>query len=133
MVVRLFKNEDYDEVSGWWKAHNEPVPPRELIPESTYIVETSDGRPWVCLSLIEFNTPWIAWSAGLVSNPEVDYHGRKEAVKELWDTVANVAKAKGYKNLLCIAPNKKLENRYKDLGFEVTKINQTFMVKELGE
>jgi len=132
MKIRLFTADDYNEVCSWWMSHNEPVPPKELISDYTYILETADGVPWICLSLITFNVPWIAWSAGLVSNPKVGSPGRKAAVKTLWDYVADMAKSMGYQNLLCVAPNEKLEARYKDLGFKVTKQNQTFLVKELG-
>lgn len=132
LSIRFYRDSDYEEVARWWSEHKEPVPPKDLIPQTTWIKETEDGRPWVCLSLITFNTPHIAWSAGAVSNPDVDRHGRKEAVQKLWEHVAEFTKRMGYKNLLCIAPNKKLEDRYKDLGFVPTKYNQTFMVKELG-
>lgn len=132
MNIRLFMNKDYEEVCRWWHQHGEPVPPRSLISDYTYILENKDGTPWVCLSLIAFNTPHIAWSAGLVSNPDIPKEGRKAAVKMLWDHVAEQARKMGYNNLLCIAPNKALEKRYQELGFEVTKTNQTFLVKSLG-
>ena len=132
MKIRAFRNDDYKDVCRWWVAAGEPIPPRELIPALTYILETEDGVPWVCLSLITFNTLFISWSCGLVSNPEVPKKGRKEAVRQLWDHVAMIAKSAGYKNLLCIAPSEKLEKRYQELGFVPTKRNQTFMVRELG-
>ena len=132
-MIRKYTKEDYKTICNWWESHNEPIPPMSLVSEHTYILENSEGTPWICLSLIAFNTPWIAWSAGLVSNPSVDKAGRKEAVKELWDYIANVAKDMGYTNLLCIAPNEALEKRYEELGFVVTKRNQTFMIKRIGE
>lgn len=133
MNIRQYTDSDYSEVCNWWQYHGEPVPPKELISEHTYILEEPHGKPWLCLSLITFNTPWIAWSAGLVSNPDLNCYGRKEAVRDLWDYVANVAKSMGYKNLLCIAPCEALEKRYEQLGFVPTKKNQTFMVRALGE
>lgn len=130
-MIRLFKDSDYKEICQWWQAAGEPVPPRNLIAPKTYILENSVGIPWICLSLIEFSTPHIAWSAGLVSNPSLTKEGRKAAVKELWDYVAATAKELGYANLLCIAPNERLEKRYAELGFIPTYRNQTFMVKPL--
>ncbi len=130
-MIRPYTERDYPIVCDWWEFHGEPIPPKELIPTSTYILE-KDGLPWVCLSLVMFNTPWIAWSCGLVSNPHISSEGRQDAVRDLWDHVAQIARLMGYKNLLCIAPNEQLEKRYEELGFKVTKKNQTFMVKELG-
>ena len=132
LKIRKFKEGDYELVCGWWKHRGEPIPPLELVSRNTYILENEAGTPWVCLTLIGFSTPWIAWSAGLVSNPELPKEGRKEAVKALWDFVADAASDLGYQNLLCMAPNEKLEARYKDLGFTVTKKNMTLLVRELG-
>jgi len=133
MNIRKYTDKDYEMICSWWKFHGEPIPPEELISQFTYILEAPIDKPWLCLSLITFNTPWVAWSAGLVSNPDIRAHGRKEAVKLLWDHVADLAKKMGYKNLLCIAPCESLEKRYAELGFVATKRNQTFMVKSLGE
>lgn len=121
---------DYNQIAGWWRDSGEAPPPRELIPEDTYVLENDKGVPWICLSLILFNVPW-AWSIGLVSNPNLPKEGRRDAVKHLWDFVARLAKVKGAKYLYCQAPNEKLEARYKEMGFTVTKKNVSLMLKEL--
>jgi hypothetical protein len=82
--IRKYNSEtDYEMICIWWGIHDEPIPPPELMTEYTYILENKEGIPWVSLSLMTFNTKWIAWSYGLVSNPDIAPEGRKEAVKQL--------------------------------------------------
>lgn len=130
--IRVFDaTRDYNEVCRWWAEAGEPRPPLEIIPRTTFILENNVSAPWICLSLIQFNVSQVAWSAGLVSNPDLPREGRKEAVKQLWDFVAGYAKNLGYKSLMCVAPRESLEKRYKEMGFMPTYRNQTFMVREL--
>lgn len=129
-TIRKYTINDYIMLCDWWSLSKEPMPPIDLLPEETWILENKDGIPWVCLSLMTFPVPCMAWSMGLVSNPELK-EGRKEAVQELWDFIADKAKYLGYKNLFCIAPNEALENRYKEIGFMPTLKNVTLMIKSL--
>jgi hypothetical protein len=131
MGIRYLRAEEYEEICKWWAAAGEPVPPREVIPAETFILENSEGVPWVCLSLMGFSTKWAAWSIGLVSNPSLPRAGRKKAVQTLWDFVGLRAKELGYKNLFCVAPNKKLEKRYHEVGFQTTLQDVSLMMKVL--
>lgn len=131
MKIRNFTEKDLSLICSWWNAAGEPIPEQlEYFPPDTYILENEHGVPWVCLSLVPLHKPVVAWSMGLVSNPDLKEH-RREAVKELWSFVANEAKRRGYKSLFCVAPNEFLEKRYQELGFISFKKNTTLMFKEI--
>lgn len=128
-MIRLIRKEEKEMIVRWWSS-NDANATEEMIPDETYVME-SDGTPWVAIGLVGLIGTDVAWTMGLISNPFFKKDGRKEAVNELWKSVMHIAKSKGYKNVMCVAPNKKLEKRYEELGFNPDIKNATIMIKNL--
>lgn len=127
-MIRLIKPEEKWLITQWWNHYSNAS--IEMIPDETYVME-SEGVPWLAIGLVGIQPGYLAWTMGLISNPSFKKEGRKEAVDELWKGVMHVAKSKGYKNVMCIAPSFKLERRYEELGFKPDIKNATIMIKNL--
>ena len=131
--IRKYQSSDYDMICSWWKANKMPYPAKDFLPSTTYVLCNEAGLPWVSVALIVTNTSYIAWLELLIANPELTKEGRKQACAALLTHMIHVAKDLGYKNLLCLAPNKPLERYYNDLGFKTELPNSSMLVMQLNK
>lgn len=130
MNIRLYKKEDYNMISNWWIAANEPPPPSEMLTDdSTFILEI-DNQPMISVMLLLTNTK-LAWVTSFVKNPE--FKNSKEASKAIVEYAENFAKEKGYTTTLMFAYTEKLKKRYQDLGYINSANNISSFVKRIKE
>jgi hypothetical protein len=95
-MIELIKLErDYAMIAGWWKAHEMPAPPREILPEWGLLV--SDGQTAIAATFVYRElTGRICFVEWTISNPLVPRHAVDVAVKEMLSFVLREAPRQGY-------------------------------------
>lgn len=131
MVIRNYKNTDFEYVAQWWAAADEPTPPPGCMPpNSTFVVE-HDGRPVMSLSVLLTNTPEISYLEFFVADPMFKGEARKQAAPMLVEHCCKFARELGYKRAICFADCEPLVHRYKELGMRQTTEGLASFVREL--
>jgi hypothetical protein len=129
--IRFLKEDDYDDLCGWWTAWRWTAPPRDFLPENGcggLMVEKEGVK--VVAGFIYFTNSAIAWSEFIISNFDYKNKDRKEAIKILIHELNEIAKNKGCKYIYTVVKNKNLENVYKEMGFSngSVKVNEMVLV-----
>src|SRR5271166_4014097 len=100
MLIRLYKEEDFDLLKDWWKERKEIPPTKEMMPTHSYIIEDYNGIPLASMCLILTDLKVVAYCAHFISDKNTDNDKKHAAVKELFKFINEKAKREGYKHLL---------------------------------
>lgn len=131
MKIRPYKNSDYEMISSWWTAYNEPAPIRgAMIENGTFILEFKNV-PALCLTTLLTQSFEVAYVAGFVKNPLFKEIPLEPEGQHLWNHCFSYAKDKGYKRVLCFSVVDKLTKKYEKFGMKKTYNSLTSFVKEL--
>lgn len=131
MTIDKFEpNSDYETTKHWWGAVNEPAPPLDLIPETTFIIRYNDA-PILALSLFLTNCKGVAYLENFVGNPDFKGAIRRDAAQALVDYACNFAAALGVMRVGCLAYRDKLKPRYEQLGMIKTLDNVSSFARDL--
>lgn len=122
---------DFASIQEWFQYHGMNGFTPDFVPRTTYIA-TYGSRPIASLSLITTNVTEYAHLENLVADPHISAELRRKAVAGLVNYIESQAKSMGYKKLMCLAPNDKLEKRYSELGYSIGLKGLTSMVKEIA-
>lgn len=113
MKLRLYTDDDYPTVCGWWKARAWPIIPKSGLPKTGIIVEG------VCACfLYSTDSDYVALGFP-ISNPECSNEVRSEALDTMFAQAKLVAKDMGGRLLFTRADNPNLIERYKKVNFTV--------------
>lgn len=130
--IRNFTSSDFPMISSWWKEANELGPNLSMLPEESTLILELDNKPSYCLSIYFTNCKEYAYLGNFISSGSVEKKFKKEASQKLMDSIINYAKNLGYKNVLCMTHEPKLQNRYKEMGFTPTISNVQTFVKRIA-
>lgn len=123
---------DYELVSSWWRAANEPGPTVTMMPEeSTFIIEDLKGTPIAAITVYLLNTSRFAQLENLIAAPNLTLSTRREAVQNLVSYAENYIRSLGYQGVACMSYRPKLTERYQQLGYTRTLEQVTTLFKEL--
>lgn len=127
--IRPYFAEDWNEILAWWKASGETPPLPTMMPlESSFVAEV-DGRPALAVALYLTNTPELAYVENFIGNPQAKGVARREAAYALSHHIANFAKGRGFRRLMCLTEKPALKTRYMELGFHPTLGGVTAFVR----
>lgn len=131
-VIRKYQPTDLALLESWAKSYGIPSLNEAAIPATTYIAEL-DGHPVVSLSMMLTNNKEYAYLEYAVGNPEFGpSKARQAAFKDLVQWMEHLAKGAGYKRLVCLAPDPKLEAYYESLGYKTERRGLSFLMKDLA-
>lgn len=123
--IRIFKTEDYSQLTRWFKLRDVPVPPLEILSNHGYIVDN------VAVGFLYLTNSSVAIIDGYCTNPEIDKNARDNALNWITIHLTAYAKNSGCKLLKCDSKIKEVITRAKNHGFK--EIGQfTCLVKELN-
>lgn len=129
--VRHFNPEnDYADVSAWWRAHKWPPIPREVLPFLGFIAESDQGKlaaQWV----YEAKTGNICYIEFLISNPQADKLERKDAIDLVISKSLREAKERGYLFAYTSVKHPLLVPRLEKHGFAISDREMTNMTYQL--
>ncbi len=129
-TIRNFKSSDFPMISSWWKESDEIPPSLSMLPEESTLILEIDNKPAFCLSIYFTNCKEYSYLGNFVSDRSIKGPVRKEASQKLMNTVLAYAQNLGYKNVICMTHETKLQKRYQEMGFSPTISNvQTFVRK----
>lgn len=118
-------------LDSWWRQYDEPGPLPTMVPaESTWVLEL-DNRPALAVSLIYTNISEYCYVENFIGNPELKGVQRKVGGHHLLKYISEVARARGYRRLLCLGYKNAVKRRYLELGFKSTLDNLSSFVKEV--
>ena len=83
MIARKVNlDKDYDQIASWWKAHDWPVLPKEVLSNSGFVSETKDGIKVAATWIFPTNCPIyiMEWTVG---NPDLNHELRNAGLKEV--------------------------------------------------
>lgn len=132
MQLILFnKDKHYDQVKGWWEAHNWPPINADFLPNTGYIIE-SDGVNVVAGWLYITNSPFgiFEW---VISNPKVEKAERREALDMLISAVNKLAVGMGVKCLYTSTEHEGFIGRLESHGYQVTDRKVSNLINILPE
>lgn len=116
-------------IQEWWLDHAEAEIPAGFFPlNSTWIAEI-DGVPALSVSLYLTNAD-VCYVENFIGNPTSVGPARREATERLLAYITRKASEFGYTRMVCLAPNEKLREYYKKIGFTETGTGLTSLVKE---
>lgn len=131
-TIRNFKESDFPMISSWWKEAGELSPSLSMLPEATTFVLELDKKPAFCLSIYFTNCKEYSYLGNFVSDISIKSPFRKQASQKLMDSVLDFARNLGYKNVICMSHETKLQKRYREMGFMPTISNVETFVKKVG-
>lgn len=134
--ARTTTEEDYPELCEWWKFWKFRSPGQEMLPDNgkcgIMIHDTQDYNKNYCAGFLYFTNSKIAWFEFLISNPNIkNKELRKESIQFLLNSVAFVAKSKGFKVIFTSVKHPSLINHYKEAGWVVGSDGTKEMVLSL--
>lgn len=131
-VIRKYHPTDLSLLESWAKAYGIASLNEAAIPSTTYIAEVG-GEPVVSLSMMLTNNREFAYLEYAIGNPSfASSEVRKSVFKDLVQWMEHLAKSAGYKRLVCLAPDPKLEAYYDSLGYKVERRGLSFLMKDLA-
>jgi hypothetical protein len=114
-IRRYVATNDYPIISSWYR---DEAPSKEALPEdSTFIFELND-IPALSVTLYLTNCKEICMVEHFIGNPDLSGSDRRQATIALNNFISDFAKALGYKNLVAMTANVKLQNYYQGLGYK---------------
>lgn len=129
--IRPYKSSDLTMIQLWAIDQNmAPVWDISLPEDSTFVLEI-DGVPALTACLYLMNSKQACMIEHLVGNPEFKNKGRREAVTVLFKYLEDLAKSKGYTNVVLFSYEDKLKDKYEALGYSRTLENVTTFSKVL--
>lgn len=96
MITRLYKPEDYAEISRWWTQRRLAAVPKSILPKTGIVSEDATGSlaaAWVYLD----NSVGLAWLAWVVTRPGLPGRRAPMVLQGLVGCCEAVAEELGYK------------------------------------
>ena len=130
LMIQEITDSDYPMLVEWWAAHQWPAIPKEALPPLGYI--SWKGEKPILAGYVYFTLGstmcWLEW---IVGNPDSTPEERGEALKEIVEKTDQVARENGYSMIFTATKHKKLIERFKSNGFNVTEEEMTHLLKVL--
>lgn len=106
------REQDYEMLAGWWKAHGWDALPCIDIPDTGFI---ANENAFACLYIdIHGRFGLLEW---LVTNPDCSARESLKAINEVLDRCLETAKEVGVKRLYSVLKNENLVKLYQKHGF----------------
>lgn len=120
IAVRPYRESEFRMIEAWWHEQNEVAPLPSMMPIDSSFIAEIDGKPALAITIYLTNCKEVAYLENFVGNPAMKGSDRRVASHILLDHVQKFAKARGFRNLLCMAHKPQLERRYVELGYRQT-------------
>lgn len=130
MKLELFQEDKhFAEIKRWWLAHNWPIVGIHTLSNTGYVAVKDDVMIAACWLYLT-NGPWAAleW---MVGNPGVSYEVRAEAQDKLIEGLSKLAKVADAKLIFTNTNHKRLIERFKNNGYNITDEGMTNLVRIL--
>ena len=132
LIIKTLTNNNYKELSSWWKEWGWPVLPKDMLPDNGTggIMVEHEGENIVAGFLYWSNSSlvWLDW---IISNPKSDKKVRKHSIEKLIQAAEQMVKKSGKKYMMAISRSNSLLKIHEGLGWQVDKTPSHEMVKIL--
>ena len=125
MMLRSYSPQDYEEVSGWWRARDQKPVPRWALPPTGLI---APGLAAAFLYNTDSALAWLGWST---TNPSADKTERRKALDEIIEALVLQAAERGYKVVFTTTDHPRLAEAYRAAGFGEGDVGVTQYMKGL--
>lgn len=116
MLIRPFKNTDYETIASWWQQHEE-IPPHAgmMCEDGTFVVEL-DGEPVMSQTVLCTQSKLLCIFEFFCKSPNAKHLIGKEVGHDLWQHCFAWAKSKGYKYAITYSKEERLSKRLETFG-----------------
>lgn len=128
-TLRAYTEADYPTIATWWAASGEPAPNQDMMPLGTSFMLEIEGKPAYAMCAILTNTYEVCYLENFIKSPEIE--ADHEASQYIIDYAFDFVRQLGYKRAIAFSHNRKLKERYLDLGFKRTVDHLSAFVKDL--
>ena len=117
----------YVVMDKWWKEHNFPSMPLDILPQKVFIYNNGSEDTYCC-TMYETDSllAWVAWQ---ISNPNVK--SNKDELKDIFDAMTVYAKNLGYKLLFTTTKQKTVTDKLLESGFNIGDDNVNHYLKSI--
>lgn len=126
MKIRPFVISDYPEVCEWWRAHEWPPVPLEILSDWGMLVEDAE-KPYAAVWLYLSNSKSFTAMEWMVTNPLVGPRKSFQAIEMLVERVKDIAMQNNY-TVFTWASSRGLIRLYEQVGFKIGDRGTTTMV-----
>jgi hypothetical protein len=116
--VRKLKEDDYEELVGWWKANRFSPPPQDHLPErgACGLMIYKDNIN-ICAGFLYFTNSKICHLEFIVANFYYREKDRPEAIQTVITELTDLARRKGFKTVFTSLKNENLIKHYEQCGY----------------
>ena len=125
MNVEKFLPKHYEEICGWWKAHDWTPVSLDALPSTGFVI------PGICAGFLYSTDSSMCILEWVIANPKTNKETRSEGLDLVIDELLKKAHSGGYKTVFTSVSHPKLLERYSDFGFKKTESTMTNMIKVL--
>jgi hypothetical protein len=132
MKIRAYCEDDYEEISSWWKSYGHPIPLRGMmIEDGTFVVEKEE-KPAMTLTVYKTQSKQVSYLEGYCVRPDISKKESNEMGNLLWEHCFDYLRRQGFKRVSGFTfyyPS--LIRRYREFGMKVQTMNLVSMGREL--
>jgi len=129
MRLEQFNAGHFPMIKEWWKGHDHPDLPIEIMPDIGVLSYGEDGKPLAFGVLYAANSASIGWIEWITTNPECTPFESYKGVSTVLDFLCKEAKDVGISWVLCTCRQKSLGRLLIKNGFAQTDENVSHFLK----
>lgn len=119
MIIRPYRDEDFETISSWWDQVREVGPlPGMMVPDGTFVVEIDD-EPVMTLTVFKTQSKEVSFLEGFCRKPDLDRLTSKQVGALLWEHCFQYLRDDGFKRVICLSHKPALTGRYQNFGMQV--------------
>lgn len=129
MIIRAYKDSDYETIASWWTQAGEIGPlPGMMVEDGTFVVEI-DGKPVMSQSVWLTQSKCIALFELFIRDPNTKLP--KDVGAKLWQHCFQYAKSRGYNFCITYSKEPRLTERLESFGMNKSLSGLQGLWKEL--
>lgn len=118
MILKKFEKQDYEIIIDWWKEHQHPIIPFNMLSPAGLILFNEQKQP-ICASFIYFvancDIAQIAWTT---TNPKAGFKEKYQAVNECIQGLIALARHNKRTNIMCFSDSSGLNKIFHKNGLK---------------
>lgn len=128
MIRRIDFNTDYNDYVEWFKYWGWEAPPKEFLPNTTFILEEEGVKICSCAMYLSISGG-LCFAEWFIVNPKAPRKLRKDCIKKLLTFITKQANLLRYKCIFTSTKNLRLIEHLKQDGFVETDLTVTNLLK----
>lgn len=131
ILIRHYREKDYEVIRKWWEDHREPAPlPGMMIEDGTHVLCLED-QPVMTLTAFTTQSKDVALLEGFCAKPGMLQKERNVLSQLLFARCLKYLKDRGVRSVFMLTNEVKLKKRFEQLGLSVLSSKLWSLGKEI--